>query len=264
MLRGLFTAAAGMAGMSFEVDNIANNLANVNTFGYKRTRADFQDLLYQTLRPAGTSVAAGVEVPSGIQVGHGVRVAATRRIFTEGSYRSTENPLDLAILGPNGFFEVLMPDGTRAYTRDGAFSLDRTGRIVTSDGYVLQPEFTLPEDTVEVQVSEEGMVSVIQSRLTSAPSELGQLQLGMFVNPAGLQAEGNNIFRDTIASGPVTLVNPGEDGAGKIAQGFLENSNVNIAEELVNLITAQRAFEVNSRAVRSSDQMLQTAVNLAQ
>jgi len=264
MLRGLFTAAAGMTGMSFEVDNIANNLANVNTFGYKRTRVDFQDLLYQTLRPAGTSVAAGVEVPSGIQVGHGVRVAATRRIFTEGSYRGTENPLDLAILGPNGFFEVLLPDGTRAYTRDGAFSLDRTGRLVTSDGYLLQPEVTLPEDTVAIHVSEEGIVSVVQGRMTETPTELGQVQLAVFVNPAGLQAEGNNVFLQTIASGPPRLVNPGEDGAGKIAQGFLENSNVNIAEELVNLITAQRAFEVNSRAVRSSDQMLQTAVNLAQ
>ena len=264
MLRGLFTAAAGMNGMSFEVDNIANNLANVNTFGYKKTRVDFQDLLYQTIRPAGTSVAAGTEVPSGIQVGHGVRVAATRRIFTQGSYRGTENPLDLAILGPNGFFEVLLPDGTRAYTRDGAFSLDQTGRIVTSDGYVLQPEFTMPFDTVAIHVSEEGLVSVVQGRLTDAPNELGQLQLTTFLNPAGLQAEGSNIFLETVASGPPNQLNPGTDGAGRIAQGFLENSNVNIAEELVNLITAQRAFEVNSRAVRSSDEMLKTAVNLAQ
>jgi flagellar basal-body rod protein FlgG len=264
MLRGLFTAAAGMAGMSFEVDNIANNLANVNTFGYKRTRVDFQDLLYQTLRPAGTSVVAGVEVPSGIQVGHGVRVAATRRIFTEGSYRGTENPLDLAILGPSGFFEVLLPDGTRAYTRDGAFSLDQSGRIVTSDGYVLQPEVTIPPDTVAIHVSEEGVVSVIQQRLTNAPNEIVQLRLATFVNPAGLQAEGSNIFLETRASGTPTVVNAGQEGAGRIAQGFLENSNVNIAEELVNLITAQRAFEVNSRAVRSSDDMLQTAVNLAQ
>ncbi len=264
MLRGLFTAAAGMNGMSFEVDNIANNLANVNTFGYKRTRVDFQDLLYQTLRPAGTSVTAGVEVPSGIQVGHGVRVAATRRIFTEGSYRGTENPLDLAILGPKGFFQVLLPDGTLAYTRDGAFSLDQAGRIVTSDGYPIQPEFTIPEDTVSLHVSEEGVVSVIQGRLTEAPNELGQIQLATFVNPAGLQADGNNLFLETVASGASILNNPGTAGTGRIAQGFLENSNVNIAEELVNLITAQRAFEVNSRAVRSSDDMLQTAVNLAQ
>ncbi|HQO35952.1 MAG TPA: flagellar basal-body rod protein FlgG [bacterium] len=264
MLRGLFTAAAGMTGMSFEVDNIANNLANVNTFGYKRTRVDFQDLLYQTLRPAGTSVAAGVDVPAGIQVGHGVRVAATRRVFTEGSYRSTENPLDLAILGKNGFFQVQLPDGTLAYTRDGAFSVDQTGTIVTSDGYILQPQITIPQDTVAMNVSEEGIVTVIQGRLTDAPNELGTIQLATFFNPAGLHADGNNIFLETAASGPVQLLDPGTDGAGKIAQGFLENSNVNIAEELVNHITAQRAFEVNSRAVRSSDSMLQTAVNLAQ
>ncbi|MFH1739678.1 MAG: flagellar basal-body rod protein FlgG [bacterium] len=264
MFRGLFTAAAGMTGMSFEVDNIANNLANVNTFGYKRTRVDFQDLLYQTLRPAGTSVAAGTQVPSGIQVGHGVRVAATRRIFTEGSYRSTENPLDMAILGPNGFFQVALPDGTLGYTRDGAFSLDESGQIVTSDGYLLQPTMTIPQDTVAMYISEEGIVSAIQGRLTEAPTQLGNLQIATFFNPAGLHADGNNIFLETAASGAATLGNPGADGAGKIAQGFLENSNVNIAEELVNLITAQRAFEVNSRAVRSEDDMLQTAVNLAQ
>ncbi len=262
MYRGLFTAAAGMTGTSFQVDNIANNLANVNSFGYKRTRVDFQDLLYQTIRPSGTSVSAGVNVPTGIQIGHGVRVAGTRRVFTQGSFRGTENPLDIAIKG-EGFFRVQLPDGQIGYTRDGAFNIDETGQMVTSDGYILDPPITIQSDAVSISISEEGIVSVIAQRNYDAPITAGQIQLAMFQNPAGLSADGNSIFLATEASGAEIAVNPGQQGAGQIAQGFLENSNVNMAEELVNLITAQRAFEVNSRAVKAADQNLQTAVNLS-
>ncbi len=263
MLRGLFTAAAGMHGMSFMVDNIANNLANANTFGYKRTRVDFQDLLYQTIKPAGTSAYQGLNLPTGIQVGHGVRVAGTRRVFNEGSFRNTENPLDVAIAGKKGFFQVTLPDGTTGYTRDGAFNLDENGNMVTSDGFLLDPNITIPQDAVSVNISEEGIVSVVTQGQAQA-QQLGNITLATFVNPAGLSANGKNLFTETTASGNPNIVNPGTDGAGILMQGFLENSNVSVAEELVNLITAQRAFEVNSRAVRTGDEMIQTSVNLKQ
>jgi len=262
MMRGLFTAAAGMQGMSFMVDNIANNLANANTFGYKRTMVDFQDLLYQTIKPAGSSAYQGIKLPTGVQIGHGVQVGGTRRIFNEGSVRNTENPLDVAILGRKGFFQVTMPDGTIAYTRDGAFSLDETGNIVTSNGFLLDPNIQIPQDATAVNISEEGFVTVIQPG--NQTNEVGQIQLADFVNPAGLAAMGKNLFAQTEASGPPVTSNPGQDGIGYLQQGFLENSNVSIAEELVNLITAQRAYEVNSRAVRTGDEMIQTAVNLKQ
>ncbi|HOJ60227.1 MAG TPA: flagellar basal-body rod protein FlgG [bacterium] len=262
MLRGLFTAAAGMQGMSFMVDTIANNLANANTFGYKRTTVDFQDLLYQTIKPAGSSAYQGIELPSGIQIGHGVRVAATRRVFNEGSMRNTENPLDVAILGKKGFFQVTLPDNTTGYTRDGAFSLDQAGNLVTSDGLRMEPNIQIPPDATAINISAEGIVSVVQPG--NLISQVGQIQLASFVNPAGLAALGNNLFVETEASGPPITSNPGQDGLGTLEQGFLENSNVSVAEELVNLITAQRAFEVNSRAVRTGDEMIQTAVNLKQ
>ncbi len=262
MMRGLFTAAAGMHGMSFMVDNIANNLANANTFGYKRTRVDFQDLLYQTIKPAGSSAYQGIRLPTGIQIGHGVRVAGTRRVFNEGSVRNTENPLDVAILGRNGFFQVTMPDGTIGYTRDGAFNLDETGNLVTSDGFVIEPNIQIPQDASALNISDEGFVSVVQPG--NQISQVGQLQLAGFVNPAGLTALGKNLFAESEASGPPVPNTPGQDGLGLLQQGFLENSNVSVAEELVNLITAQRAFEVNSRAVRTGDEMIQTSVNLKQ
>lgn len=260
MMRGLFTAAAGMHGMSFMVDNIANNLANSNTFGFKRVRVDFQDLLYQTIKPAGSSAYQGIQLPTGVQIGHGVRVAGTRRVFTEGSVRGTENPLDVAILGSKGFFQVSMPDGTTAYTRDGAFSLDETGTIVTSDGFQLEPQITVPQDAMAINISEEGFVSVQQPG--NIISQVGQIQLATFINPAGLSAFGKNLFLESESSGTPTVGTPGSDSLGILAQGFLENSNVSIAEELVNLITAQRAYEVNSRAVKTGDEMIQTAVNL--
>ncbi len=260
MMRGLFTAAAGMHGMSFMVDNIANNLANANTFGYKRTRVDFQDLLYQTIKPAGTRSYSTNRLPTGIQIGHGVRVAGTRRVFTEGSFRGTENPLDVAIAG-KGFFQVQMPDGSAGYTRDGAFNLDENGNIVTSDGFLLDPPVQIPPEATAINISEEGIVSVI-TQPGNQTVEQGNIQLTNFVNPAGLMAVGKNVFVETEASGPAQQVIPGQDGAGTLQQGFLENSNVSVAEELVNLITAQRAFEVNSRAVRTGDEMIQSAVAL--
>lgn len=263
MMRGLFTAAAGMHGMSFMVDEIANNLANANTFGYKKSRVDFQDLLYQTIKPAGSSAFQGSFLPTGIQIGHGVRVAGTRTVFTEGALRVTENPLDVAITGKNGFFQVEMPDGSTGYTRDGAFSLDETGTIVTSDGFPLTDAVQIPQDATAVSISEEGIVSVVQPPGTTI-NEVGNITLANFVNPAGLAKMGKNIYLETEASGPPQVGNPGEDGLPFLQQGFLENSNVSVAEELVNLITAQRAYEVNSRAVRTSDEMIQTAVNLKQ
>ncbi len=260
MLRGLFTGAAGMHGMSFQVDNIANNLANANTFGYKKTRVDFQDLLYQTIKPAGSNVSQANLLPTGIQIGHGVRVAGTRRVFTEGAFRATENPFDVAIAG-RGFFRITMPDGTDGYTRDGAITLDETGRLVTSDGFPLADNIILPQETTALNISEEGIVSVLQQP-GNQNVQVGQIQLADFINPTGLHAIGKNLFVETEASGPPVLGNPGENELGDLAQGFLENSNVSVAEELVNLITAQRAYEVNSRVVQTGDEMIQTANQL--
>lgn len=260
MMRGLFTAAAGMHGMSFMVDNIANNLANANTFGYKRTRVDFQDLLYQTIKPAGSSVSAANRLPTGIQIGHGVRVAGTRRVFTEGAFRVTENPFDVAIAG-RGFFQIQLPDGSTGYTRDGALNLDETGQLVTSDGFPLTDGIVIPQQATAINISEEGIVSVVQQP-GNQMVQVGQIQLADFVNPSGLAAIGKNTFVESEASGPPVPGNPGENQMGTLHQTFLENSNVSVAEELVNLITAQRAYEVNSRVVRTGDEMIQTAVQL--
>ena len=260
MMRSLWTAASGMSGQQFTIDIIANNLANVNTSGYKKSRVDFQDLLYQTLRFAGTPVTAGAEIPNGIQVGHGVRPVATVKIFSQGTFRETENPLDLVIEG-DGFFRVLLPDGTVAYTRDGAFKKDSQGRIVTSDGFPLEPEIIIPDDAVEVSVGTDGTVSVVQLGDTE-PITIGQIELARFVNPAGLRSYGRNLFLATAASGPPIEGQPGMDGLGAVAQGFLEMSNVQVVEEMVNLILAQRAYDANSKAIQASDEMLNTANNL--
>ena len=259
-MRSLWTAASGMSGQQFTIDIIANNLANVNTSGFKKSRVDFQDLLYQTVRFAGTPVTAGAEIPTGIQVGHGVRPVATVKIFSQGMFRETENPLDLVIEG-DGFFRVLLPDGTVAYTRDGAFKKDSQGRIVTSDGFPLEPEIIIPDDAVEVSVGTDGTVSVVQLGQTE-PVTIGQIELARFVNPAGLRNLGRNLFLATAASGPPIEGRPGMDGLGSIAQGFLEMSNVQVVEEMVNLILAQRAYDANSKAIQASDEMLNTANNL--
>ncbi|MBE3583197.1 MAG: flagellar basal-body rod protein FlgG [Limnochordaceae bacterium] len=260
MMRSLWTAGSGMIAQQFNIDTIANNLANVNTVGFKRSRVDFQDLLYQTVRFAGSPVTAGTQIPTGLQVGHGVRPVSTQKIFTTGTFKQTDNPLDLMIEG-DGFFQVLMPDGQLAYTRDGAFKIDGQGRLVTSDGFVVQPEITIPPDAVSVNVGTDGTVSVLTSG-NNQPQNLGQLQLARFINPAGLRSMGRNLFAATAASGAPMTGAAGLDGLGSIAQGYLEMSNVQVVEEMVNMILAQRAYEVNSKAIQASDEMLQTANNL--
>lgn len=258
MIRSLFTAATGMQSQSLNVDVISNNLANVNTTGFKKSRADFQDLLYQTLRTPGAPSSEGNQVPTGIQVGLGVRPVAVQKIFTQGDFISTGNSLDMVIEG-DGFFQVTRPDGTIAYTRSGAFKIDKDGRIVNSDGYPMEPAITIPSDTTNITISSDGKVTVLQASSTT-PVQVGTIELARFINQAGLLSIGKNLFVVTDASGdPITGV-PGSEGRGTVMQGFLENSNVNVVEELANLIVAQRAFDMNSKAVTTSDEMLQTTI----
>lgn len=260
MLRSLWIAASGMEAQTLNIDVISNNLANVNTAGFKRSRADFQDLLYQTLRAPGSSSSTGTEVPTGIQLGQGVRPVAVQKLFLQGDYQQTQNELDMAIEG-NGFFQVMQPNGEVAYTRSGAFKLDSEGRVVTSDGYALDPEITVPTDATGIYIGTDGTVSVMQPGNTEA-SEIGTIELARFPNPAGLQSIGRNLLLPTTASGAAVTGTAGEDGFGTIAQGFLEMSNVSVVEEMVNMIVAQRAYEINSKAIQTSDEMLQLANNV--
>jgi len=260
MIRSLWVAKTGLEAQQTNVDVISNNLANVSTNGFKRQRPVFEDLLYQTLRQPGAQSTQQTQVPSGLQLGTGVRPVATARIFTTGNLQNTGNPLDLAVNG-NGFFQVTLPDGSVSYTRDGAFQLDNQGQVVTSNGYPLQPTITIPPNAVTVTIGSDGMVSVLAAGAT-APTQVGQIQLANFINPAGLQARGENLFLETAASGTAQTNVPGTNGLGALNQGFVETSNVNVTEELVNLITAQRAFEINSRSIQSSDQMLQKLTQL--
>ncbi len=260
MLMSLWIASTGMMAEQRNIDVIANNLANVNTVGFKRSRIDFQDLMYQTIRMPGVVTTQGTEVPTGIQYGLGVRPVAVQKIFMQGDLKHTGNPLDLAIEG-DGFFQVLLPTGETAYTRSGAFKLNSSGQIVTSDGYPLQPPITIPSDTVQITIEPDGTVSVIQAGSTT-PTQVGNIQLAHFPNPAGLKNIGRNLFLQTDASGSPITGTPGENGLGTIAQGFLEMSNVRVVEEMVNMIAGQRAYEANSKAVITSDQMLATAVNI--
>lgn len=259
MIRALFTASTGMQAQQLNLDAIAHNLANVNTTGFKRSRVDFQDLLYQTLRPAGVTLANGVEIPTGIQVGHGSRAAATQKIFSQGNFQQTQSPLDMVIEGP-GFFPVVQPDGTLAYTRAGSFKQDGQGRIVTSDGLPLQPTITIPPDATSITIGSDGTVSVMTDP-SQPPQQVGQIELAGFSNPGGLNAQGRNLFLPTAASGNAAVAQPGANGLGLIGQGFLEMSNVSVVEEMVNLISAQRAFEVNAKAVQTADEMLNQANN---
>ncbi|OIO68425.1 MAG: flagellar basal-body rod protein FlgG [Zetaproteobacteria bacterium CG12_big_fil_rev_8_21_14_0_65_55_1124] len=260
MIRALWTAATGMAAQALNVDVIANNLANVNTTGFKRGRANFQDLMYQQIKSAGAEAsAAGTQLPTGIQVGLGVRAAGIESIFLEGSFKNTSNPLDLAIEG-RGFFQILMPNGDLAYTRAGAFSMDNQGQIVTSDGNVLQPAITIPPDALTINIGADGTVSVEQPG--GASTVVGQIQLADFSNPAGLTHLGHSLFQANNASGQAITGNAGANGLGNLGQGTLEMSNVNIVEEMVNLIAGQRAYEMNSKAVQAGDEMLQTANNI--
>lgn len=260
MIRALYTAATGMQAQDLNISVISNNLANVNTNGFKRSRADFQDLLYQNLRLVGTLSETGNQVPTGMQLGLGVRPAAIQKIFLQGDFVQTQSELDMAIEG-KGFFQVTLPDGSIGYTRAGSFKIDNTGAIVNSDGFPLEPATTIPSDALSISIDTQGGVSVTQPG-TTAPTLVGTIQLANFANPAGLQAQGRNIFLETDASGAPTTGTPGVDERGTIQQGFLELSNVSVVEELVNLITSQRAYEVNSRAIQTADEMLQTANNL--
>lgn len=260
MLRTLWIAASGMEAQALNIDVISNNLANVNTAGFKRSRADFQDLLYQTLRPAGTASSSGTEVPTGIQLGQGTRPVAVQKIFIQGDYQHTQNELDMAIEG-DGFFQVVQPNGEIAYTRAGAFKLDSEGRIVTSDGFSMEPEISVPTDTVAIAVGTDGTISVLQAGETE-PVEVGTIQLARFVNPSGLMSLGRNLYLPTLASGDAITGIGGEEGFGTLAQGYLEMSNVSVVEEMVNMIIAQRAYEVNSKAIQTADEMLQMANNV--
>ncbi len=261
MEKTLRTAATGLAAQQRFIEIIAHNLANVNTTAYKRVRPEFQDLLYERLRTMGTSSVQGVvESPHEVQIGSGTELVATRRAFSQGDIQPTNNPLDLAING-DGFFVVRRPDGMLLYTRDGSFRLDREGRVVTSHGYLLEPGIIVPEDTTELRISRDGVVSILTSDGTTE-QVVGQLQLARFVNPAGLRAVGENLYAETVASGPPILETPGQGTAGEILQAHLESSNVELVEEMVNLIMAQRAYELNAKSIRTADEILQTAVNL--
>ena len=260
MIRSLWTAASGMKSQSLNIDVISNNLANVNTTGFKSSRADFQDLLYETLRQAGTSSSETTDVPAGIQIGHGSRPVASHKIFTTGDFQQTKNELDIAIEG-DGFFQIVQPNGELAYTRDGAFKMDRDGRIVTSDGFVMEPEITIPSDSISLSIGLDGTVSVLQAG-ASTPTEIGTISLARFVNPAGLHSIGRNLYLPTNASGDPIVGTAGEDGLGALAQGFLEMSNVSVVDEMVKMITAQRAYEINSKTIQAADDMLQQANNV--
>lgn len=257
-MRALYSSAAGMQSQQTNLDIIANNLANVNTTGFKKDKAEFQDLLYQTPRTPGADQGAGNQLPTGVQIGHGSRLVATSKVFTTGELTQTGERLDVAIQG-DGFFEVQLPDGSRAYTRDGALKTASDGRITTSDGLVLQGGFQpIPAGTTSISIASTGEVS------TTGPSgnQSFRVQLVRFANPAGLQSLGRNLFRETAASGAAELGNPGENGFGELQQGFLEMSNVKVVEEMVKMIVAQRAYEVNSRAVQAADEMMQMSNNL--
>jgi flagellar basal-body rod protein FlgG len=255
MIRSLWISKTGLDAQQTQMDVIANNLANVSTNGFKRSRAVFEDLLYQTLRQPGAQSSQQTQLPSGLQVGTGVRPVATERVFTQGNLQQTGNSKDVAIQG-QGFFQVLMPDGTTAYTRDGSFQSDSQGQLVTSSGYQIQPNITIPANALSITVGRDGTVSIMQPG-SSTPVEVGSLQLATFINPVGLQAVGENLYVETFSSGPPNINSPGIDGAGTLNQGYVETSNVNVVEELVNMIQTQRAYEINSKAVQTSDQMLQ-------
>ena len=260
MIRALWTAASGMEAQQLNVDVIANNLANVNTVGFKKSRVDFQDVMYQTLRTAGSPSARGVQVPTGTQVGLGTRPVATQKMFSQGDFTQTGNPLDMVIEG-DGFFQVQRPDGTIAYTRDGSLKLDSQGRLVNSDGYVLQPELVIPSGATAISIGSDGTVSVTMPG-QAQPQEVGQIQIARFVNPAGLSSAGRNLFLQTAASREPETGTPGLNGFGTIAQHFVEMSNVKVVEEMVNMIVAQRAYEINSKSIQTADQMLDLANNL--
>jgi flagellar basal-body rod protein FlgG len=260
MIRSLWISKTGMDAQQTEMDVISNNLANVSTNGFKSSRAVFEDLLYQNIRQPGAQSSQQTQLPSGLQLGTGVRNVATERIFTQGNLQQTSNNTDVAING-NGFFQVLMPDGTTTYTRDGSFQTSSTGQLVTSSGYPVQPAITIPANAVSLTIGRDGTVSITQAG-SSATVQIGSLQLATFINPAGLAANGENLYSQTDASGVANTNTPGTNGAGVLSQGYVETSNVNVVEELVNMIQTQRSYEMNSKAITTSDQMLQKLSDL--
>lgn len=255
MIRSLWIAKTGLDAQQTQMDVITNNLANVSTTGFKRSRAVFEDLLYQNLRQPGAQSSQQTQLPSGLQLGTGVRAVATERIFTQGNLQQTGNSKDLAING-QGFFQVLLPDGSAGYTRDGSFQVDSQGQMVTASGFVIQPAITIPANAQSITVGRDGTVSVTQPGAT-APIQVGSIQLATFINPAGMLSMGENLYVETAASGSPGTNTPGTNGAGLLIQASVETSNVNVAEELVNMIQTQRAYEINSKAITTSDQMLQ-------
>jgi flagellar basal-body rod protein FlgG len=260
MIKAMHTAASGMVAQQMNVDNIANNLANVSSNGYKRTRVEFQDVLYKNYRRAGSLTTLGSTIPTNLAIGYGTKPVATVREFSVGDLTPTGNPLDLAISG-NGFFQISMPDGTMGYTRDGSFKLSADGQVVTADGFFFYPELNIPEDATSISIGIDGTVEVLLVG-NDEPQTIGQIELAKFVNPAGLSAVGHNLFTQTSASGEPILGTPTQDGLGKIDQGYLEISNVEVVDEMVRMIVAQRAYELNSKVIKTSEDMTQIANNL--
>ena len=255
MIRSLWISKTGLDAQQTQMDTIANNLANVSTNGFKRSRAVFEDLLYQTIRQPGAQSSQQTQLPSGLQLGTGVRPVAAERIHTQGNLQQTGNQLDVAING-GGFFQVLMPDGTTGYTRDGSFQRDSQGQLVTASGFPIQPAITLPANATSITIGRDGVVSVTQSGV-AAPVQVGSLQLTTFINPAGLMSQGENLYQETASSGTPSTNVPGTNGSGLLSQNYVETSNVNVVEEMVNMIQTQRAYEINSKSITTSDQMLQ-------
>lgn len=260
MIGALWTAATGMNAQQKNIDVISNNLSNVNTPGFKKSRTSFEDLMYKIVSQPGSPNAQGSQIPVGTEIGHGSKVSATQKIFTPGNLQSTDNDLDIVIEG-DGFLNVLRPDGTTAYTRDGSLKMDSDGRLVTSDGYLIQPEIVIPPNATSITITSDGTVNV-QIPGVNEPQQQGQIQLAKFSNPAGLNSLGRNLFEESVASGNPIPGTPGQDGFGTIAQGFLEMSNVKVVEEMVNMIAAQRAYEVNSKSIQAADEMLKTSNQL--
>jgi flagellar basal-body rod protein FlgG len=260
MIRSLYIAKTGLEAQQTNLDVISNNLANVSTNGFKKSRAVFEDLLYQNVRQPGAQSSQQTQLPSGLQIGTGVRTVATERIHTQGNPQQTSNSKDVMING-SGYFQVLTPDGTQAYTRDGSFQTDSNGQLVTSSGYVLQPPITVPANALTMTVGRDGTVSVTTPG-TAAATQIGSIQVHTFINPAGLESKGENLYNETGASGTANANVPGTNGAGVLMQGFVETSNVNVVEEMVNMIETQRAYEINSKAITTSDQMLQKLAQL--
>lgn len=260
MIRSLWISKTGLDAQQIQMDVIANNLANVSTNGFKRARAVFEDLLYQTIRQPGAQSSQQTQLPSGLQLGTGVRPVATERVFSQGNLQQTGNPLDMAIQGA-GFFQVLMPDGSNAYTRDGSFQVNAQGQMVTSSGFPLQPAITIPAGAASVTVGRDGVVSVTRAG-SAAATQVGALQLANFINPAGLQSMGENLYIESSSSGTPSTGAPGANGLGLLNQNYVETSNVNVVEELVKMIQTQRAYEINSKSIQSTDQMLQKLAQL--